>query len=82
MKQLDITELPKQRNKYRFLAHNIPSKENWTNFRNAENKLKKKIKHKNCILQENSNIEKFKRNLENCSPYLKPKRQNSRDRYK
>ena len=25
------------------------------------------------ILQENSNIEKLKRNLENCSPYSKPK---------
>ena len=28
MKQLDIIELQKQRNKHRFLAHNIPSKEN------------------------------------------------------
>ena len=44
MKQLDIIELQKQRDKYRFLAHNIPSKENWINFRNARNKLKKKIK--------------------------------------
>ena len=44
MKQLDITELQNQRDKYRFLAHNIPSKENWINFRNARNKLKKKIK--------------------------------------
>ena len=43
-KQLDIIELQKQRDKYRFLAHNIPSKENWINFRNARNKLKKKIK--------------------------------------
>ena len=71
--KLDIIELEKQRDKYRFLAHNIPSKENWRNFRNASNKLKKKIRHKNRILQENSNIEKFKRNLENCSSYLKPK---------
>ena len=44
IKQLDIIELQKQRDKYRFLAHNIPSKENWINFRNARNKLKKKIK--------------------------------------
>ena len=42
--KLDIIELEKQRDKYRFLAHNIPSKENWRNFRNASNKLKKKIK--------------------------------------
>ena len=28
MKQLDIIELQKRRNKHRFLAHNIPSKEN------------------------------------------------------
>ena len=64
MKQLDITELQKQRGKYRFLAHNIPSKENWITFRNARNKLKKKNKrHKNSILQENSNIQKLKINL-------------------
>ena len=44
MKQLDITELQKQRHKYRFLAHNMPSKENWINFRDARNKLKRKIK--------------------------------------
>ena len=44
MKQLNIIELQKQRDKYRFLAHNIPIKENWTNFRNARNKLNKKIK--------------------------------------
>ena len=43
MKQLDIIELQK-RDKYKFLAHNIPSKENWINFRNTRNKLKKKIK--------------------------------------
>ena len=83
MKQLHIIELQKQRDKYRFLAHNIPNKENWINFRNARNKLKKKNKrHKNSILQENFNVEKFKRNLENCSSYLKPKRKNSRGRYK
>ena len=44
MKQLDIIQLQKQRDKYRFRAHNIPSKENWINFRNARNKLKRKIK--------------------------------------
>ena len=44
MKQLDIIELQKQRHKYRFLAHNMPSKENWINFRDARNKLKRKIK--------------------------------------
>ena len=80
--KLDIIELQKQCDKYRFLTHNIPSKENWINFRNARNKLKKKNKrHKNSILQENPNIEKFKRNLENYSSYLKPERQNSRGRY-
>ena len=42
MKQLDIFGLQKQRDKYRFLAHNIPGKENWMNFRNARKKLKKK----------------------------------------
>ena len=41
MKELDIIELQKQGDKYRFLAHNIPSKEKWKNFRNARNKLKK-----------------------------------------
>ena len=44
MKQLDIIELQKQCNNNRFLPHNTPSKENWINFRNARNKLKKKIK--------------------------------------
>ena len=44
MKQLNIIELQKQRHKHRFLALNIPSKENWINFRNARNKLKTKIK--------------------------------------
>ena len=44
MKHLDIIELQRQRDKYGFLAHNIPSKENWINFRNAKNKLKKKKK--------------------------------------
>ena len=42
MKQLDIIELQKQRDKYRFLAHNRPSKENWKIFRNTRNKEKKK----------------------------------------
>ena len=61
MKQLDIIELQKQRDKYRFLAHNIPSKENWINFRNARNKLKKKIKdtktafYKKILTSKNSN---------------------------
>ena len=41
---IDIIELQKQRNEQRFLAYNIPSKENWINFRNIRNKLKKKIK--------------------------------------
>ena len=63
MKQLDIIELQKECNKYRFLVDNIPGKQNWINFRNTRNKLKKK-RHKNSILQENSNIEKFKSNLE------------------
>ena len=61
MKQLDIIELQKQRDKYRFLAHNIPNKENWINFRNARNKLKKKIKdtktafYKKILTSKNSN---------------------------
>ena len=46
MKQLDIIELQKQRDKFRFLLHSIPNKENWINFRNGRNKLKKKIKDK------------------------------------
>ena len=60
-KQLDIIELQKQRDKYRFLAHNIPSKENWINFRNARNKLKKKIKdtktafYKKILTSKNTN---------------------------
>ena len=33
MKQLDIIELQKQGDKYRFLVHKIPSKKNWINFR-------------------------------------------------
>ena len=83
MKQLDIIELQKQRDKFRFLPHSIPNKENWINFRNGRNKLKKKNKRqKNSILQENSNIAKIKRNLENCSPYLKPKQHNFWGRYK
>ena len=82
MKQLDIIELQKQRDKCRFLAHNIPSKENWIIFRNTRNKLKKKKRHERSILRENFNIEKFKRNLESCSPYLEPKQQNYRGRYK
>ena len=44
MKQIDIIELQKQRDRYRYLAHYIPSKENWINFRNTRNRLKKKIK--------------------------------------
>ena len=44
MNQVDIIELRKQSAKYRFLAHNIPSKENWINLRNVRNKLKKKQK--------------------------------------
>ena len=61
MKQLHIIELQKQRDKYRFLAHNIPNKENWINFRNARNKLKKKIKdtktafYKKILTSKNSN---------------------------
>ena len=46
MKQLDI-ELQKQRDKYRFLAHNIPSKENWINFRSTRIRRRKKIKDTN-----------------------------------
>ena len=51
IKQLDIIELQKQRNKYRFLAHSIPSKENWMNFRNAGNRLKKKNKIRKLYLK-------------------------------
>ena len=52
MKQLDIIELQNQRDKYTFLAHNIPSKENWINFRNARNKLTKKIKTKTAFYKK------------------------------
>ena len=45
MKQLNIIELQKQRDKYRFLAHNIPSKENWINFRKAKEKNKTPKQH-------------------------------------
>ena len=60
MKQLDIIELQKQRDKNRFLAHTIATKENWINFRNARNKLKKKIKdtkaafYKKILISKNS----------------------------
>ena len=54
MKQLDIIELQKQRDKYRFLAHNIPSKGNCTNFRNVRNKLTKKIKGTKILTPKNS----------------------------
>ena len=53
-------ELQKQRDKYRLLPHNIPSNENWITFRNARNKLKKKIKdtitafHEKFLTSENS----------------------------
>ena len=52
MKQLDIIELQKQRDKYRFLAHNRPSKENWKIFRNARNKEKKKKDIKTALYEK------------------------------
>ena len=51
--------------KYRFLAHTIPSKENWINFRNARNKLKKKMKdakttsYKKILTSKNSKYGKL-----------------------
>ena len=47
IKELDIIALQTKRNKYRFLAHNSPNKENRTNFRNTGNKLMKKLKIQN-----------------------------------
>ena len=44
MKQLDIAELQKKRDNYRFLAHHSPAEENWAKFRDIRNKLKSKIK--------------------------------------
>ena len=45
--------ITKKRYIYRFLAHNIPSKENWINFRNARNKLKKNNKrHKTAFYKK------------------------------
>ena len=52
MKQLDIIELQKQRDKCRFLARNIPSKENWIIFRNTRNKLKKKKDTKTAFYEK------------------------------
>ena len=44
MKQLDIAELQKKWDNYRFLAHHSPTEENWAKFRDIRNKLKSKIK--------------------------------------
>ena len=44
MKQLDIADLQKKRDNYRYLAHHSPTEENWTKFRDIRNKLKSKIK--------------------------------------
>ena len=44
MKQLDIANLQKTRDNYRYLAHHSPAEENWAKFRDIRNKLKSKIK--------------------------------------
>ena len=43
MKQLDIVDLQKNEDNYRFLAHS-PTEENWPKFRDIRNKSKSKIK--------------------------------------
>ena len=43
MKQLDIADLQKKRDNYRYLAHHSPTQENWAKFRDIRNKLKSKI---------------------------------------
>ena len=42
--QLDIADLLKKRDNYRYLTHHSPTEENWTKFRDIRNKLKSKIK--------------------------------------
>ena len=44
MKQLDIVDLQKTRDNYRFQAHYSPTAENWPKFRDIRNKSKSKIK--------------------------------------
>ena len=44
MKKLDIADLQKRRDNYRFLAHHSPNEENWAKSRDTRNKLKSKIK--------------------------------------
>ena len=44
MKQLDIANLQKKWDNYRYLAHHSPTEENWAKFRDIRNKLKSKIK--------------------------------------
>ena len=44
MKQLDIADLQKKRDNYRFLAHHSPTEENWVKFRDIQNRLNQKSK--------------------------------------
>ena len=83
MKQLDIIELQKHRDKYRFLAHNIPSKENWINFRSARNKLKKKNKwHKTAFYKKILTSKNSKEIWKIVHRIVNPSKKNSRGRYK
>lgn len=45
MKEIDVIVLQNKDHKYRLLVHGSRSKENWTNFRNYKNELKKKIEN-------------------------------------
>ena len=40
---IDIADLQKLRDNYRFLVHHSPTAENWAKFRDIENKLKTKL---------------------------------------
>ena len=83
MKQLDIIELQKQRDKYRFLAHNIPSKANWINFRNARNKLKKNNKrHKTAFYKKILTSKNSKEIWKIVHRIVSLSEKNSRGRYK
>ena len=83
MKQLNIIELQKQRDKYRFLAHNIPSKENWINFRNARNKLKKNNKrHKTAFYKKILTSKNSKEIWKIVHRIVSLSEKNSRGRYK
>ena len=84
MKQLDIVDLQKNEDNYRFLAHS-PTEENWPKFRDIRNKSKSKKQNqpptKNIfqklssvhkILKPNDNTLKVDTNKVNISTKLQP----------